>query len=322
MRSINLIALTPSIDERIVLDRFEVGQACDAAAADAFAAGKAVNAAAALSTLMTMHEAAAAVRLFGIVGHGDLPLFEAFHAPPVVGSWVPDPAPTRRNLTLVDGAGGLICHVRRGTLPVSPRAFESMLTLLDGAAQPGDLCIVAGRLPNGLSAAHLHELLALLRRRGCRIVVDLRPESLADLDLTGVLLAKPNLEELSGLFGTALSSREQILHHARLLAARGPAYVVVSLGAHGALLVARDQQGCWHGKPMRAPEPVDPVGCGDAMVAGLTFALARDEPPARALRYGMACGYGNLFAAGPGRISVPHVADALARLQVAYEADI
>lgn len=322
MRGINLVALTPSIDERIVLDRFEPGQASDAAAAEAFAAGKAVNAAAALSTLMTLHEAAAAVRLFGIVGAGDLPVFEAFDAPPAVGHWVPDPAPTRRNLTLVDRAGGLICHVRRPTAPVWPRSFDDLLTRLETHTRPDELCLVAGRMPNGVPADRLDALLALLRRRGCRIVVDLRPESLARVDLAGVLLAKPNLEELSELSGAALSSRDQVLHHARRLAARGPALVAVSLGAGGALLVARDHAGHWLGEPLSAREQVDPVGCGDAMVAGLCFALARDQPPQTALRFGMACGYANLFAPGPGRISAPHFREAFDKGLVRYVADV
>lgn len=316
MRGMNLIALTPSIDERIVLDGFARGEATDALAADAFPAGKAVNCAAALSALMTTHAANAAVRLFGIVGAADLRLFERFDAPPVVGRWVPDPAPTRRNLTLVDRAGGLLCHVRRPTEPVAPRAFDDLLTQVGAAVQPGEFCIVAGRLPKGLANGSVQDLLALLRRRGGQVVVDLRPETLGALDLSGVLLAKPNLEELSGLSGTTLSSRGEIVHHARMLAQRGPAYVAVSMGADGALLVARDRDGYWLADPLSAPEQVDPVGCGDAMVAGLCFALARGEGPEAALRTGMAAGYANLFVPGPGRISVPHFQDALPRVHV------
>lgn len=321
MRGINLVALTPSIDERIVIERFALGGAYDALAAEAFPAGKAVNCAAALSTLMAMYGAARPARLFGIVGRDDVPLFERLDAPPVAGHWVPDPAPTRRNITLVDQTGAMLCHVRRPTDPIAPASFEALLSQVERAVQPGELCAVAGRRPNGLTDSHVQALLATLARRGVRIVVDLRPETLGTLDLTGVLLAKPNLEELSELSGKALTARAQIVDSARQLAARGPAHVAVSLGADGALLVTQEDAGYWLAEPLHAPAQVDPVGCGDAMVAGLCLSLARGESPDLALRTGMAAGYGNLFTPGPGRLSVPHVQDALAQVRVSRMAD-
>jgi 2-dehydro-3-deoxygluconokinase len=74
---------------------------------------------------------------------------------------------------------------------------------------------------------------------------------------------------------------------ARELAKRGPATVVVKLGALGALALSGDEV---HRSPALPVAVVDPVGAGDAFVAGyLSAVVAGGSVPDR-LRTGNACG--------------------------------
>ncbi|MDT7580327.1 MAG: hypothetical protein QOK35_1591, partial [Pseudonocardiales bacterium] len=74
---------------------------------------------------------------------------------------------------------------------------------------------------------------------------------------------------------------------ARELAKRGPATVVVKLGALGALALSGDEV---HRSPALPVTVVDPVGAGDAFVAGyLSAVVAGGSVPDR-LRTGNACG--------------------------------
>ncbi len=74
---------------------------------------------------------------------------------------------------------------------------------------------------------------------------------------------------------------------ARELAKRGPATVVVKLGALGALAVSGDEV---HRAPALSVAVVDPVGAGDAFVAGYLSEVVAGAPVPDALRTGNACG--------------------------------
>jgi 2-dehydro-3-deoxygluconokinase len=74
---------------------------------------------------------------------------------------------------------------------------------------------------------------------------------------------------------------------ARELAKRGPATVVVKLGALGALGVSGDEV---HHAPALPVAVVDPVGAGDAFVAGYLAEVVAGSGLAARLRTGNACG--------------------------------
>ena len=74
---------------------------------------------------------------------------------------------------------------------------------------------------------------------------------------------------------------------ARGLAALGPSTVVVKLGALGALALSGDQS---QHAPARAVTMVDPVGAGDAFVAGYLSEVVAGDPVADSLRTGNAMG--------------------------------
>jgi 2-dehydro-3-deoxygluconokinase len=74
---------------------------------------------------------------------------------------------------------------------------------------------------------------------------------------------------------------------ARELAERGPATVVVKLGALGALAVSGDEV---HHAPALPVTVVDPVGAGDAFVAGYLSEVVTGAPLPERLQTGNACG--------------------------------
>ncbi|HEY6739932.1 MAG TPA: sugar kinase [Actinopolymorphaceae bacterium] len=79
------------------------------------------------------------------------------------------------------------------------------------------------------------------------------------------------------------------------LASRGPSDVVVKLGVDGALAIV-------DGEVVRSPgrkvESVDPVGAGDAFVAGYLSGLLDGDPPSRRLARGNVCGAFAVSVAG------------------------
>ena len=87
---------------------------------------------------------------------------------------------------------------------------------------------------------------------------------------------------------------------ARELAKRGPATVVVKLGALGALALSGDEV---HRAPARPVTVVDPVGAGDAFVAGYLSEVVADRAGARLPAHGQRPRGGRLR--GPRRLGGP-----------------
>lgn len=119
--------------------------------------------------------------------------------------------------------------------------------------------------------------------------VILNPAPAVDLPdpvLSRVDVLVPNATEVALLAGVAVPTNvEEAVAAARLL--RGPAAVVVTLGALGAVVVTDDA--ATH-VPAPRIEPIDPTAAGDAFCGGLADGLVRGEPLVDAVRWAVRCG--------------------------------
>lgn len=161
---------------------------------------------------------------------------------------------------------------------------------------------ISGSLPQGLAPGYYQALVEIGRDNGIPVIVDTSGGSLRQVLVSRVkpFTIKPNLTELSQLLGKAVEPDECSLKQAladELF--RGIEMIVVSLGADGAFVK--------HGKDYyRATIPkievVNPVGSGDATVAGLAVALSQRLPIVDVLKTAMTTGMLNTMEAGTGMI--------------------
>ena len=138
------------------------------------------------------------------------------------------------------------------------------------------------------------------RAQGVRCLLNAAPfreDGARLLPLVDLLVV--NRLEAGALLDTASATPEQL---AQALRARGPAAVLLSLGADG--LVWADEQGLMH-LPARRVQAVDTVGAGDTLVGALVTALAEGQGRDAALAFAQA-------AAAPA-VSRPGVQDAMPR---------
>ncbi len=80
----------------------------------------------------------------------------------------------------------------------------------------------------------------------------------------------------------------------------GAQWVVVSDGKR-AVWVAGDE-GVFRLQPPTVENVVNPIGCGDALAAGMAVAIDRGDPVLDAVRYGMAAAADRLRLLLPGRV--------------------
>ncbi|MBC9209017.1 1-phosphofructokinase family hexose kinase [Roseomonas aerophila] len=294
------VTLSPALDLTIRLPELERGEVNRTGPAELRPAGKGVNVAVMLAVLGEGSTAA------GLLGEADIPAFDAFLRPfGIATAFEPLPGRCRINVKLVETVAGQVTDVNPAGAQASRTALDALARRLDALAP--EIVVLAGSLPPGLPVEAWAILLRALAADGRKLLLDSSGPAFEAAVAAGPALVKPNRSELAGLLGRALPDRAALVAGARELVARGVERVVVSAGGDGALFVLPDAT-LWARPPKVALTTT--VGAGDAMVAGLTAALARglDAEATARLATGCAAAAVSRDVGAPGG-GVPALAD-------------
>jgi 1-phosphofructokinase len=255
----------PSIDRTIRLERLVTGGLNRAHSATSEAAGKGVNVSYALAsegipTVAVLPLAArSAVQYLGLLAD----------AVPV--SAVPIAGAIRANMSIIE-SDGTMTKVNEPGPPLSVADAEAIVNAAAAASRDGWI-VGCGSLPPG-APRDFYGRLANLATHDRRVAIDASGDALAAAATSGIALVKPNRPELEELVRRPLATLGDVIDAARDLIAQGCAAALVSLGADGALYV--DAATAAHAEA-RIADAANPVGAGDALLAGFLAAGARVE---------------------------------------------
>lgn len=152
----------------------------------------------------------------------------------------------------------------------------------------GDILILSGKPPKNVPDDIYASLLAAVRGKNVRTVVDTSGEYLRKALEEKPGLIKPNKAELEEICRKDLSSIGRIAEAADSLRDLGARNVLVSLGAKGALLAADDGHIYTCGIP--EGKLIDSTGAGDSMLAGFVSKDLSGAEKSECLRFAVACG--------------------------------
>jgi 1-phosphofructokinase len=175
---------------------------------------------------------------------------------------------------------------------VHPQALEPLLARLR-TLQAGDVLVLAGSVPPGLSVTIYRTLLQQVEGKGVYTVVDAAGVLLEESLPGAPWLIKPNHIELEELAGCALTSEAALVNAARDLQRRGARNVLISIASEGALLLT--QEGLLYRAKAPSGRVKNAVGAGDSMVAGFLAGYQENNDMAQALRWGVAAGSATAF---------------------------
>lgn len=161
--------------------------------------------------------------------------------------------------------------------------------------QDGDILILAGSIPNTMSADSYEKILVHLSDKDIKVVVDATKDLLLKVLPYHPFLIKPNNHELGELFGVTLHSIEEIATYAKKLQEMGAQNVLISMAGDGALLI--DETGKQHVCGVCKGTVKNSVGAGDSMVAGFVAGSMHGDYEA-ALKLGTAAGGATAFSEG------------------------
>ncbi|MHC5269262.1 hexose kinase [Enterococcus sp. LJL98] len=164
---------------------------------------------------------------------------------------------------------------------------------------------LSGSVPQGVPTTYYRHLVALAKERGVAVLLDTSGDSLRQSLTTSIKpdLIKPNLEELTGLLNEPLSleNLEALKEALNQPLFEGVDWVVITLGGDGALV---KHQSTFYRVLIPTIEVVNPVGSGDATIAGFAAALSQGAAVDELLKTGMATGMLNALEKRTGQIAV------------------
>lgn len=303
------VALNAAVDLTYLVDRFEVGREHNVQSVARSAGGKANNVARVAA--MLGQQVVATGFLGGTAGafiEGELKGLG------ITTQFLPIAGESRTSVTVVDPAGESQTLLREPGPTLTQADLDRLLDQFRLLVRGAEVVVLSGALPPGLPADVYAEFVAIAYQAAqVRCVVDACGPALQGALRAQPYLVKPNREELAEWAGRPLKTQAEVLAAARELNAAGPLIVAVSLGADGLLLVS--PEGSWRAVPPQV-QAINPVGSGDALVAGFLSGLLSGRPAEEVLRMAVAAGTANAMTSGIAEVDPVMVGQLLRRVRV------
>jgi 1-phosphofructokinase len=169
-----------------------------------------------------------------------------------------------------------------------------LIETVRGLSKQVKIAVMSGSLPKGVSPDFYSEVLSVIPKDVIKILDTEKENMEKALSVGDIFMVKPNLRELEQFSGTLLSDKKDIVKASRKYIDKGVKYVLVSLGADGAILTDGNE----HYYCKSANVAINStVGAGDSMVAAASVMIEQGESKAEILK--------NAVAAGTASITTP-----------------
>jgi 1-phosphofructokinase family hexose kinase len=211
-----------------------------------------------------------------------------------------------RAATIVLERGGRVTVLNEPGPRVSPAEWDGYERAVGGHLDDHAFLVCIGSVPPGTPPDGYARLVRMGRARGARTLVDAAGSLLESALDAAPDVVTPNLVEAEAvLLGSRTQPvedggpeiRERALESAAALVGRGPAAAVVTAGRAGAALATTSDRRWWDAPPVRARNP---IGAGDALVAGLVGSLDDGRPLDQAVLVGLAAAGASVETDVPG----------------------
>ena len=286
------VTLNPALDRTLTVPTIQFNQMMRATASRLDWGGKGFNVSRALQALGIDSVA------MGLVGGATGQMLErGLNSTGIATDLTHIEGETRTNVVISDAAGERYVKVNEAGPTVCREEVAAFLGRVREKVRPGDLWILSGGLPPGVPPDFYARLIVLVQGQGARALLDTSGEPLRLGCAAGPYLVKPNIVEAEEMTGRKIGSDADALGATAFFLRQGGELVALSLAAEG-LLLASKQRAVW-ARPPRV-RIRNPVGAGDALLAGLVWALAHGLPLEEMARWGVATGTAAAMHEGVG----------------------
>lgn len=284
------ITLNPSLDYYIKIKQLRIGEMNRSSKEEIYPGGKGINVSILLGRLGV--ETTALGLKAGFVGEQIEELLESEN---VKTRFIDCEGNSRINVK-IDGNPETQIN---GDGPKMKTEYIGLLCNELGEVGADDILVLAGSAPRSLGTGIYKKIIESLPCKDTKVVVDAAGSLFKDALEMKPFLVKPNVEELSALFGVEIRSDEDAIFYAKKLIDMGARNVIVSLGVNGGLMITEEGEIITCRSPRG--EVVNTIGAGDALVAGFISSYEIYGDYKRAFYYGIRCGSATACSKGIAR---------------------
>jgi 1-phosphofructokinase family hexose kinase len=295
------VCLSPTLQKTLVLPHLREDEVTRCLDARLDASGKGVN------VTRVLHQLGATVTHVTQLGGAFRPKFLELCAKDALSlSWVESNAEIRFCYTLLNQAFHTSTEIVEESPAVDPSVEAAIMAAYEAALTGARAVVISGSKAAGFSDALYPNMVRVAKERGLLVVLDYRKTDLLNSMQYRPDVIKPNLTEFLETFLPDHTSSESsdtldaVKARMRALHQESGSLVVVTRGANPTLYT--DANGTVQSLASEAITPVNTIGCGDALTAGLTAALAAGRSPAEAVALGHRCAALNARNLRPGTL--------------------
>lgn len=289
------ITLNPSVDICYYLDEFNWNDVNRCSSYIKTAGGKGINVSKVLKQLG--NEVVATGFLGGTTGQFIKKELESRFIMP---RFIEIEAETRNCIAIL--SNGSQTEILESGPAISNEESHSFLQLIADLTDFNAIKVISasGSIPQGLGKDYYRKIIEIANSRNVKFVLDTSGDSLKEAIKASPYLIKPNISEIEGLFNAKIASEQELVSKmVELKREYQIQMIVVSLGKNGSIALCGDEL---YRVTIPEVEVKNPVGSGDALVAGMVSELAKDSTYEEILRVGNTCGVLNAMSAETGSV--------------------
>lgn len=261
------VTLNAAIDKRYEIEKFSEGKVNRTAVCRFSAGGKGLNVS---RVAVLLGEKVTAT---GFVGGCTGQLIEKLaKEDEIITDFVHTEAESRTCINIFDKSSGIQTEILEGGEAVPEVKNGEFIEKYRRLIEHADAVTISGSVPKGIGAQTYIEMIKQAKEINKPILLDTSGKVLCDCVKAQPYLIKPNQDEIVQLTGFVPKNEMELIQAGETLQKSGIAYVVISLGADGSLMIS--EKGVWKAS-VPAVKAVNTVGCGDAMLAALAVGICR-----------------------------------------------
>lgn len=176
---------------------------------------------------------------------------------------------------------------------ITKEALDKLFSKLN-TLESGDILVLAGSIPSSLHSDIYEKIMAFLKDKNIKIVVDATKDLLLNVLKYNPFLIKPNNHELGEMFNVELKNDDEIIHYGKKLLDMGAENVLISMAGDGAIFLSKNGEAFKSGVPKGVVK--NSVGAGDSMVAGFIAGYLKESDLNKAFKMGVATGSASAFS--------------------------
>ncbi|MGG5315150.1 tagatose-6-phosphate kinase [Enterococcus sp. AZ072] len=302
------ITMNPSIDISYPLESFQLNTVNRLSNTRKTAGGKGLNVTRVLKQLN--HEVIASGLLGGYVGEG---IKTELNAASISHQFAEISGNTRNCIAILHE--GKQTEILESGPIIQAEEVQSFLTQLDDMIPTAEVLTISGSLPQGVPEDFYVEVIKRCKDFEKPVVLDCSGKALQQVLSSPYkpYLIKPNQEELSELLGISLEDTASIKDALMNDLFTGIQWVVISLGAQGAVAKHQDT---FYRVTIPKIDVENPVGSGDATVAGFAAAIAEGKDAKALLKRGNVLGMLNAQEAVTGAVNLANYQQLFDQIEV------